>query len=106
MEALQAGQVPAGEMLRVAEMPSAEYYETRALYTMSEHPEIENGFFVERGFAPSHNLPLLPQSPAPLLGEHSRQIVERLLGLPPGEVSRLIETKVLETSEEDAAIAV
>ncbi|WP_163554340.1 CaiB/BaiF CoA transferase family protein, partial [Candidatus Frankia alpina] len=80
MSLLQAAEIPAGAMLRVSELPSFPYYTERRLFRLSGHPHIRQTFYLENAPVHSARLPDPPDNPAPLLGEHTEQILRETLG--------------------------
>jgi crotonobetainyl-CoA:carnitine CoA-transferase CaiB-like acyl-CoA transferase len=98
MERLQSAGVPAGAMLRVAELPHDPYFRLRDFFKLVRHPAIADPFYLENAPVRSERLPDPPQRPAPSFGEHTMEIVRDLLGLTPSEITALIDAKVLETA--------
>ncbi|MBV9842326.1 MAG: CoA transferase [Sphingomonadaceae bacterium] len=96
MEALQAAGVPAGAMLRVSELPSYDYYVERDFFRETRHPHMAKPFIVEAAPIRSERLPNPPAGPAPLLGEHSVELIRDRLGLPEAAIEALIEAGVIE----------
>ena len=96
MVALQAVGVPAGAMLRVSELPAFAYYRERRFFREAIHPHMADPFVVEAAPIRSERLPDPPDQPAPLLAEHTTDIMRDRLGLGPEEISGLIEAGVLE----------
>jgi crotonobetainyl-CoA:carnitine CoA-transferase CaiB-like acyl-CoA transferase len=96
MSALQAGGVPAGAMLRVTDLPAFDYYAKRRFFRDATHPHIAHPFEVEAGPVWSERLPNPPERPAPLMGEHSAEILRIELGLSEADIARLIEAKIVE----------
>jgi crotonobetainyl-CoA:carnitine CoA-transferase CaiB-like acyl-CoA transferase len=94
MAALQAGGVSAGAMLRVAELPAFDYYVKRRFFRDAAHPHIADSFKVEAAPVRSERLPDPPERPAPLMGEHSAEILRAELGLSEAELARLVEAKI------------
>lgn len=94
-ELLQANGVAAAPMNRppdVADDPQLAY---RARYAAMAHPLIEHPLPAETGPAPFRNIPAAPQRPAPLPGQHTRQICRDVLGLDAEQIDRLIADGVL-----------
>ncbi|WP_233203715.1 CoA transferase [Novosphingobium sp. HII-3] len=100
MEALQAVGVPAAAMLRVSELPSFGYYVERGFFRESIHPRISEPLTMEAAPVRSENLPEPPDLPAPLLAEHSGQLLRERLGLSAAEVEDLLAAGVIEQSAE------
>ncbi|EIV91534.1 CaiB/BaiF CoA-transferase family protein [Frankia sp. QA3] len=90
MNLLQAAGIPAGAMLRVSELPSFPYYAERRLFRLSGHPHIRQTFYLENAPVRSGRLPDPPDNPAPLLGEHTEQILRETLGLTEAETAALM----------------
>jgi crotonobetainyl-CoA:carnitine CoA-transferase CaiB-like acyl-CoA transferase len=96
MQRLQAAGVPAGAMLRVAELPYFPYYVERGAYRLVKHPHIAQPFHREAAPVRSQLIPPSPDRPSPLLGEHTIAIAAERLGLSDAEIGRLIEAGILE----------
>jgi crotonobetainyl-CoA:carnitine CoA-transferase CaiB-like acyl-CoA transferase len=96
MDLLQAAEVPAGAMLRVSELPSFPYYEQRRMFRVTSHPQLKHEFVLENAPVRSLHLPDPADHPAPLLGEHTEEIVVERLGLSAAEVSSLVDRNVLQ----------
>ncbi|MDB5448506.1 MAG: CoA transferase [Phenylobacterium sp.] len=99
MDALQAVGVPAAAMLRVSELPALPYFRDRAFFQDLNEPHLGRAIAVDNAPVRSERLARPPLGPAPLVGEHTRALAADLLGLDPREIDRLIEARVLETSE-------
>jgi len=98
MTLLQSAGVPAGEMLRVTDLPEFGYFKERGFFSKVTHPLIPAPFYLENAPVKSKHLADPPQNPAPLMGEHTVEIARDLLGLSPDEIAQLIEKKILETA--------
>ncbi|WP_419709650.1 CaiB/BaiF CoA transferase family protein [Pseudomonas sp. NFX224] len=98
MRRLQEAGVPAGAMLRVSELPTFPYFRERAFFRPTVHPLIGEDFLLENAPVFSRHLPDPPDSPAPLMGEHSEEILTRRLGLSTAEIARLVETGAVQIS--------
>lgn len=96
MEALQAKGVPAGAMLRVSELPTFAYYEYRHFFRMAHHPHLPDRFIVEGAPVRSEQFPEPPERPAPLPGEHTREIIKNRLGLSDKTIDALIQSGAIE----------
>ena len=59
------------------------------------HPLIETALPTETGPAPYRHIPRAELGPAPMLGEHTRDICQRVLGLRREQTERLIDDGVL-----------
>ncbi|WP_374690059.1 CaiB/BaiF CoA transferase family protein [Frankia sp. AvcI1] len=90
MTRLQAAGIPAGAMLRVSELPSFPYYAQRGVFRLSGHPRIRQTFYLENAPVVSDRLPDPPDIPAPLLGEHTEQILRETLGRTDAETAELL----------------
>lgn len=95
MRRLQAAGVPAGRMLRIADLPDFGYYRERGLFRAEKHPYLAEEVVSERFHARSSNIADLPAKPAPLMGEHTAEVMRDWLALPLAEVERLFASNVL-----------
>jgi crotonobetainyl-CoA:carnitine CoA-transferase CaiB-like acyl-CoA transferase len=93
---LQAAGVPAGTMQRVPELLDDPHLVERGFLRTMTHPHID-------GPIPTENAPAIfgavadpPLEPAPLPGEHSRQVLQRVLGMTDAEIDDLVADGVVE----------
>lgn len=96
MHSLQAAGVPAARMLRVAEQPEYPYFEERRFFRTETHPHLPEDLISERNPVQSQNLPEPEARPAPLMGEHTSEVMQDWLGLGAAELERLAVASVLE----------
>ena len=94
-EALQAAGVPAGPMNRPPDIPEDPQLRWRNVFRDMTHPLIDHPLPAETGPAPFRNIPPAPQRPAPVLGENTRDICGKVLGMSTEETERLIGAGVL-----------
>jgi crotonobetainyl-CoA:carnitine CoA-transferase CaiB-like acyl-CoA transferase len=99
MEMLQAAGVPAGAMLRVAELPKFGAFRESGLFQPMFQPGFDESFLVDNRPVRAGRLQTPPLAPAPRLGEHTREIARDLLTLSESEIDRLIAAKVLESPD-------
>jgi crotonobetainyl-CoA:carnitine CoA-transferase CaiB-like acyl-CoA transferase len=99
METLQAAGIPAGAMLRVADLPGFEIFAARGSYRQVTHPHLSRPFFRDAAPVRAQRLPPPPDAPAPLLGEHTIAIATQHLGLSKPEIAALLQAGVLEGTE-------
>ncbi|MBI1683004.1 CaiB/BaiF CoA-transferase family protein [Caulobacter hibisci] len=104
-EVLQAAGVAAAPMLRVSELPDFAYYRERGFYRVEEHPYLAEPVTAERVHVRSGALSDAPTRPAPLVGEHTAQVVADWLGLPPERIEALVAGGVLEPVEPEVLAA-
>lgn len=90
MDLLQAAGVPAGAMLRVVELPGQPQFQALGTFRGARHPRIDGEVHVEAAVARSA-LPPPEQRPAPIVGEHSAEILREWLGLAEAEIAGLID---------------
>ncbi|MBC2865025.1 CaiB/BaiF CoA transferase family protein [Streptomyces mexicanus] len=96
MERLQEAGVPAAKMMRITDFPENPHLVARRTFRPAQHPLIDRPM-------PSENLPGLfsrvpdPElRPAPLLGQHTREVATRVLGLDDTTVDELFAAGVLQ----------
>jgi crotonobetainyl-CoA:carnitine CoA-transferase CaiB-like acyl-CoA transferase len=95
MVQLQTAGVPAGGMLRVAEMPSSPYFMERPMFRAMVQPGEAEPILVDALPVRSKRLSETPLVAAPLMGEHSRSLVAELLGRDAADIERLVKAGVL-----------
>ncbi|MEU1953456.1 CaiB/BaiF CoA transferase family protein [Nocardia rhamnosiphila] len=96
MTRLQQAGVPAGMMLRHAEQPDDPQLRERSYFGHLPQPQIDGGLITEKRPAIFQRVPAPPLAPAPIHGEHTREIAGELLGLLPEQIEEQIATGVLE----------
>jgi benzylsuccinate CoA-transferase BbsF subunit len=94
-EALQAVGVPAGIVQNAQDMLDRdEHMKARGYYEYVDHPEAgreaHDGAAMHLSATPGH-----VQGPAPLLGEHTMDVCERIIGLNADEIADLLAEGVL-----------
>jgi crotonobetainyl-CoA:carnitine CoA-transferase CaiB-like acyl-CoA transferase len=94
-EALQSAGVPAGPMNRPPDIPEDPQLRHRNLFRDMTHPLVGHPLPAETGPAPFRHIPPAPQRPAPVLGENTRDICAKVLGMGTEETERLISAGVL-----------
>ncbi len=94
-EALQPAGVPAGPMNRPPDIPEDPQLRYRKVFQDMVHPLVDHPLPAETGPAPFRHIPPAPQRPAPALGEHTRDICAKVLGMSSEETERLINAGVL-----------
>ena len=96
METLQAAGVPAAAMLRVQDLPDFPLFQEQGFLAPARHPLYREPLLMETGPARFSRLDEPALEPAPVLGEHTRDIARTLLDLSETEIEELIESGVLE----------
>lgn len=97
MERLQASGVPAGAMLRVADMPGFPHFASRGFFREIAHPAILEPFLVEARPVRAQNMPDPDQAPAPLIGQDSDAVLSDWLRLSPSQVQDLTARNIIGT---------
>jgi len=95
MEQLQAVGVPAGLLAHPEHHMSDPQLMHRGYQKLIVQPDYES-LLVEGPPFLGSDLPDVLTNPAPMLGEHTREIAAELLGLSQGEIEELIEARVIE----------
>ncbi|MFJ4828625.1 crotonase/enoyl-CoA hydratase family protein [Streptomyces sp. NPDC088747] len=96
MDLLQSAGVPAGAMLRVGELLTDPHLAERGFFARLRQPTLSEALPTEA--RPAHSLRLAdpPLRPAPLQGQHTRELSGELLGLSEERTDELIADGVLE----------
>ena len=97
---LQGAGVPAAPMNRAVDVLADPVLLHRKLFTDMVHPLFDNPMPTETSPAPYVHIPRAELRPAPMPGEHTREICQKLLALDTAEIDRLIAEGVLFTSAE------
>ncbi|MDT5178459.1 MAG: hypothetical protein QOJ95_2657, partial [Mycobacterium sp.] len=101
--AVQDAGMPAGPMNRAVDVLADPQLVFRRLYTDMVHPLFAAPMPTETHPAPFRGIADAPLRPAPMPGEHTREIAERVLGFDGDETERLISENVLFTWTEAEA---
>jgi crotonobetainyl-CoA:carnitine CoA-transferase CaiB-like acyl-CoA transferase len=94
-EQLQGVGIPAGPMNRGGDVLDDVQLQARGLYSDLVHPLFDAPMPSETGPAPYRRIPPGELRPAPVAGEHTRDICHRALGLDHTDIDRLIADGVL-----------
>ena len=97
---LQRVGVPAAPMNRAVDVLADPVLLHRKLFTDMVHPLFDHPMPTETSPAPYMHIPRAELRPAPMPGEHTRDICQKLLALDTDEIDRLIAEGVLFTSTE------
>jgi len=95
---LQAAGVRAGPMNRAPDVLEDVQLAERNLFCDMDHPLFDHPLPAETGPAPFRNIPQAAQRPAPLAGQDTREICQKVLAMDTEETERLIADGVLFTS--------
>ena len=96
MQTLQQAGIPAGQMLRVQDLETDDSLIARNALGLLRQPQIAEPLTTLLREAPARNLPEPRLQPAPLLAEHSREIMHSVLGLSESAIDELLESGALE----------
>ena len=102
-DALQSAGVPAGQMNRPPDILEDRQLCERKLFSDMSHPLFDHPLPAETGPAPFRHIPPAPQRPAPLPGQHTREICHKVLGMSSEETDQLIHDGVLFAAADTAA---
>jgi crotonobetainyl-CoA:carnitine CoA-transferase CaiB-like acyl-CoA transferase len=97
---LQRAGVPAAPMNRAVDVLTDPQVKVRKLFTDMVHPLFDAPMPSETGPAPYANIPPAEFRPAPMPGQHTREICQKVLALDAEEIDRLIADGALFTSTE------
>jgi len=93
MEILGQANVPAGAVLTTAELSADPYLHKRGTMVTMDHPV--RGPITMPGFPIKMSESSVPILPAPLLGEHNKEIYGGKLGIPAEQLEKLREAEVI-----------
>ncbi|CAN5220179.1 CoA transferase [soil metagenome] len=96
---LQEAGIPAGTMNRAPDVYAEAQQGDPPLFTDMTHPLIDHPLPTETGPTRYRHVPPAPLRPAPMPGEHTREICRKLLGLADDDIDRLIADGVLFTAQ-------
>ncbi|MGE0383477.1 MAG: CaiB/BaiF CoA transferase family protein [Gammaproteobacteria bacterium] len=105
MAALQAVGVPAGKMFRLDEFERMEHLRGRHFYRTLQQTGYDEIWPTENAPVRSLNMPDPDIRPAPRQGQHTREVMARVLGTDTAEIQRLIDAGDLEILVEPAPAA-
>lgn len=96
MAVLQAAGVPAGAMLRLPDLLTDPHLAARESFRTMSHALLSGPVPANARAARFSGIPDPPLRPAPVPGEHTRQIARGLLHLSDSEIDRLVHDGVLQ----------
>jgi len=102
VDALNDSGVPAGPVNRAEDVFACPQVEARGFLMPVDDPEVGSYRFARTPPMLSENVDL-PAAPSPRLGQHTREVLEGLLGYDAAKVDALAEAGVVETAEATAA---
>ncbi|HYJ54473.1 MAG TPA: CoA transferase, partial [Mycobacterium sp.] len=91
--------VPAAPMNRAADVNQDPQIVARHLFTDMVHPLLDMAIPTETAPAPYTRIPRAELRPAPMPGEHTRTICQKVLGLSPEQIDALIAEGALFTCQ-------
>ena len=92
---LQQAGVPAGAMLRLSEFLQEPHLQARGYFRTLEQPGLGT-VYAENGPVRAERLPDPALRPAPVMGQHTREVMAQWLGLAEAEIDALLAAEVLE----------
>lgn len=93
---LQAAGVPAGNMQRLSEFDSDPHFLARGFFRKFTQPGFPSVLQTENGPVSRSELPEPVLNPAPLQGQHTRQLARELLGMDAAQIEALVAAGVFE----------
>lgn len=94
LAALEAAKVPCGAINNLAEVFADPHVQERGMVQRWQHPAKQDLALVASPLK-LEKTPVRTDLPPPLLGEHTQQVLQQLLGYGPAELGRLEEGKVI-----------
>ena len=97
--ALQRAGIPAAPMNRAPDVLADPQLTYRKVFSELVHPLFDAPMPTETGPAPFRHIAPAPLRPAPMPGEHTREVCQKALGMDTAEIDGLIADGVLFTTE-------
>lgn len=94
MDSLLAAGVPAGKVNDAREVVTDEHLRRRGFWTYLDHPEVGFSLY-NRGPMVLSRTPLRVETPAPSIGQHTREVLAGMLGYSDAEIEELSNSEVL-----------
>lgn len=94
MESLLRAGVPAGKVNDARDAIQDEHLRRRGFWTYLDHPEVGSSLYNRAPMLFSET-PLRVESPAPSIGQHTREVLSGVLGFSDEEIDDLIEDQVM-----------
>ncbi|MFF3573670.1 CaiB/BaiF CoA transferase family protein [Nocardia jiangxiensis] len=101
---LQAAGVPAGPMLRLPQLLTDPHLTARETYTLVQHDLLTTDLPATARAARFEEIADPATRPAPLPGQHTREICADLLGMSGGQIDALVRDGVLQPAADDPAL--
>jgi len=101
MHELQAIGVPGARMLRVPELPEHELFASRGAFRSEQHPRLDQPMIAQAFVFKGQQTPPPDTRPAPLMGEHTREVMETWLGMAGSDVDELVAAGVLQPTPQE-----
>ncbi|MCC2601962.1 CaiB/BaiF CoA-transferase family protein [Sphingopyxis yananensis] len=98
---LQAAGIAAAPMLRVCDLPNFTYARARGCYRVDHHPHLIGPIYSERATAQHSGTNPPDVRPAPLMGEHSEDVLRDWLHLSEDRITKLKDLKVLQPTQRE-----
>jgi crotonobetainyl-CoA:carnitine CoA-transferase CaiB-like acyl-CoA transferase len=98
-EVLQRNGVPAAPMNRAVDVLADPQVRFRKLFSDMAHPLFDAPMPSETGPAPFTHIPPAEFRPAPMPGQHTREVCQKVLAMGPEEIDRLVAEGVLFTHD-------
>lgn len=99
METLQKAGVAAGMMQRISELPNDPHLLARDFFRINKQPGISSPLLTENGPVGRSHLPEPEIRPAPLMVQHTREVISDLLQMGDKEIDTLIANGDLEVAD-------
>lgn len=95
-ERLQANGIAAGPMRRINELPNDPQLKARDFFRVNEQPGLDSSLLTENGPAAKTFFPNPEIKPAPFATQHTRELMQKIIGLSDDNIDALIAAGDLE----------
>ena len=104
MDILQKAGVAAARMLRISELPDFSAFRDRKVFREYKHPAISDSFLMENRPTAFSGIPDPDLAPAPLIAQHTAEILKERLGLSDEQIVELARAGIVEVESTEQAM--
>jgi crotonobetainyl-CoA:carnitine CoA-transferase CaiB-like acyl-CoA transferase len=91
-------------MLRISELPDFSAFRDRKVFREYKHPAISDSFLMENRPTAFSGIPDPDLAPAPLIAQHTAEILKERLGLSDEQIVELVRAGIVEVESTEQAM--